>query len=113
MTTVSSQLDQIDALIKDAMRAVEEDGGASPVLHAVVKEFSRKSNKAIEGALTPDEPEVWTCVVELEQAGDSAKRAAEADPGIDAATRKQVFDAHDAICRLKTALADQLRAQKE
>jgi hypothetical protein len=41
-------------------------------------------------------------VIELEQAGDSAKAAAEADPGITDATRQAVLDAHLAICILKT-----------
>jgi hypothetical protein len=40
-------------------------------------------------------------VIELEQAGDSANAAAEADTGAGARTREQVLDAHLAICMLK------------
>jgi hypothetical protein len=43
-------------------------------------------------------------VVELEQAGDSAKAAAEADPGLGEAARTAVLDAHLAICILKTEI---------
>ena len=41
-------------------------------------------------------------VIELEQAGYSAKAAVEADTGVGEATFKAVQDAHLAICILKT-----------
>ena len=63
--------------ITDAARKVEADRGASPVLLAVVQEFRSKLAKAeghtVDGVPTRD------AVIELEQAGDSAKAAAEAD----------------------------------
>ena len=40
-------------------------------------------------------------VVELEQAGDSAKVAAEADAGLSGDARESVLAAHLAICKLK------------
>ena len=43
-------------------------------------------------------------IVELEQAGDSAKVAAEADTGASADSRKLVDLAHHAICVLKHEL---------
>jgi hypothetical protein len=43
--------------------------------------------------------------VELEQAGDSAKAAAEADPGVSSSTRDLVLDAHLSICIAKSKLA--------
>ena len=43
-------------------------------------------------------------VIELEQAGDSPKAAAEADTGVADATRQSVFDAHLAICIAKAKL---------
>ena len=78
---------------------VEADGGASPVLVAVVGEFEAKlakSTKHATGGL-PDHD----VVVELEQAGDSAKVAAEADAGLSSAARESVLAAHLAICKLK------------
>jgi hypothetical protein len=42
--------------------------------------------------------------IELEQAGDSAKVAAEADTGVSDATRQAVLDAHLAICIAKAKL---------
>jgi hypothetical protein len=44
-------------------------------------------------------------VVELEQAGDSAKAAAEADSGLSAEAKQAVLDAHMAICVLKGSCA--------
>lgn len=43
-------------------------------------------------------------MIELEQAGASAKAAAEADPGLGEAARQAVLDAHLAICILKTTI---------
>lgn len=74
------------------------DGGASPVLVAVVNEFAKKAAKAASSA---DER---TAVIELEQAGDSAKAAAEADAGLSAPARELVLDAHLAICIAKSKL---------
>ena len=82
-----------------ATEAVNGDGGSSPVLKAVVNEFETKARKAGRAA---DDSQSRDAVIELEQAGDSAKAAAEADPGIAAATRQTVLDAHLAICILKT-----------
>ena len=65
------------------------------MLVAVVVEFARKADKA---AGSPDER---VAVIELEQAGDSAKAAAEADLGVSPATRDAVLAAHLAICIAK------------
>ena len=43
-------------------------------------------------------------VIELEQAGDSAKAAAEADSGLSPATRDAILEAHLAICIAKSKL---------
>lgn len=85
--------------ITDASRRVDADGGASPVLVAVVREFQAKLAKAqndmIDGVPSHD------AVLELEQAGDSAKAAADADPGLSSDARESVLAAHLAICMLK------------
>jgi hypothetical protein len=84
-----------------ALREAESDPGASPVLAAVVREFATKATKATE--LARDD-RLWEGVVELEQAGDSAKAAAAADTGASRATTAAVEDAHLAICMLKAEL---------
>lgn len=81
-----------------ALAAVDGDAAASPVLRAVVQEFTNKAAKAIE---LGDGDRAWEAVVELEQAGDSAKAACEADPAASAATTAAVQAAHLAICMLK------------
>ena len=68
------------------------------MLTAVVNEFAKKGEKA---ARSPDE---HVAVIELEQAGDSAKVAVEADPGVSPATRDAVLEAHLAICIAKSKL---------
>lgn len=64
----------------------------------MVGEFANKAEKA---AGSDDER---AAVIELEQAGDSAKVAAEADPAVSDATRQAVLDAHLAICIAKSKL---------
>ena len=91
--------DEVVEKIGDAARQVEADAGASPVLVAVIQEFQAKLAKAERhaGGSTPDRDSV----LELEQAGDSAKAAAEADGGLSGAARESVLAAHLAICKLK------------
>ena len=102
VATVRERLREIGQQIRTAAEAVDGDTGASPVLAAVVREFRSKSAKGLEvlgngaGADTARE-----CVIELEQAGDSAKAAAEADTGASETTRQAVLDAHLAICMFK------------
>jgi len=74
-------------------------GAASPVLVAVVREFQAKLAKAQKHA-TGGVPG-GDAVIELEQAGDSAKVAAEADAGLSSGARESVLAAHLAICKLK------------
>ena len=85
--------------ITDATRQIEADKVASPVLVAVVREFQAKLVKAQRHA-TNGVPG-RDSVLELEQAGDSAKAAAEADVGVSSDARQSVLAAHLAICKLK------------
>jgi hypothetical protein len=98
VTTVAERLREVRTKIDSASSAVRADQGASPVLTAVVSEFAKKAEKATEAE---DER---AAVIELEQAGDSAKVAAEADTGVSDATREAVLDAHLAICIAKSKL---------
>jgi hypothetical protein len=87
-----------------ALSASEADAGASVVTIAVVREFDSKAGKA--GHHADDAGAARDSVIELEQAGDSAKAAAkaaaEADPGLGAEALEAVQAAHLAICILKT-----------
>jgi hypothetical protein len=98
VTTVAERLREVRTKIDSASNAVRADQGASPVLTAVVSEFAKKAEKA-----TGAEDE-RAAVIELEQAGDSAKVAAEADTGASDATRNAVLEAHLAICIAKSKL---------
>jgi hypothetical protein len=81
---------------------VEADQNASPVLVAVVREFQAKLVKAQSNAKDGDPGH--DSVMELEQAGDSAKAAAEADVGLSSDARESVLAAHLAICKLKAGV---------
>ena len=98
MTTIAERLQGVRGKVEIAHDAVRTDEGASPVLVAVVNEFAKKADKAI---VTSDER---VAVIELEQAGDSAKAAVEADSAVSPATREAVLDAHLAICVAKGKL---------
>jgi hypothetical protein len=98
VTTIAERLREVRTKIDSASNAVRADQDASPVLAAVVIEFAKKAEKA-----TGAEDE-RAAVIELEQAGDSAKVAAEADTGVSDATRNAVLEAHLAICTAKSKL---------
>jgi hypothetical protein len=98
VTTTAERLRAACLKIDEAGALVRSDPGASAVLVAVVNEFA---NKAAKATAAVDEREA---VIELEQAGDSAKAAAEADTAVSDATRQAVLDAHLAICIAKAKL---------
>ncbi len=102
MPTTEERLTRIHEQAIDAAAAVQADAGASPVLVAVVQELSRKTQKAVDGLAGADESALRMSIVEVEQAADSAKAAAEADLGVSDAARQAVIDGHLAICILKT-----------
>ena len=95
---MAERLQAVRVKIDSARDVVEGDVGASPVLVAVVNEFATKADKAVAAS---DER---VAVIELEQAGDSAKAAAEADSGVSPAAREAVLEAHLAICVAKGKL---------
>jgi hypothetical protein len=96
---VAVAFDEVVQKITDAGNRVDADDGASPVLVAVVREFQAKLAKAEKRA--PGGVPDHDSVLELEQAGDSAKAAAEADPGLSSEAREAVLAAHLSICMLK------------
>jgi hypothetical protein len=98
VATIAERLQAAKAKIDGAREAVRGDAGASPVLVAVVEEFAKKADKAVAAS---DER---VAVIELEQAGDSAKAAAEADGGLSSGARDAVLEAHLAICITKGKL---------
>lgn len=100
MIDVMTRLGEVKAKTAEALRASEADEKASVVLVAVVREFDSKADKA--NRHTGGDGSARDAVIELEQAGDSAKAAAEADPGLGEPARQAVLDAHLAICILKT-----------
>ena len=106
MTDIRNRLADVRTRVTAAVGAVADDRGASPVLVAVVREFDTKLGRAetrlVDG--TSSDGAVREGVVEAEQAADSAKAAAEADPGVGAGARQAVLDAHYAICVLKAEM---------
>ena len=96
---VMTRLGEVKSKTAEALRTTGADAAASAVTVAVVREFDAKADKANR----QPEPNgsARDSVIELEQAGDSAKAAAEADPELSPAALQAVQDAHLAICMLK------------
>jgi hypothetical protein len=101
MNDLESELMAVQEKANAALSLTQGDPAASPVLTAVVREFAQKADKAQKLAA---DGRPRDAVLELEQAGDSAKAAAEADGGATEATRSSVLDAHLAICVVKAGL---------
>jgi hypothetical protein len=91
--------DEVVEKITDAARRTEDDTGASPVMVAVVREFRAKLVKTQKHAANGVPGRDY--LLELEQAGDSTKAAAEADAGLSSDARESVLAAHLAICKMK------------
>ncbi|MEO8552069.1 MAG: hypothetical protein ABI678_18960 [Kofleriaceae bacterium] len=92
MEPLSERLAIIQRHVEKAAAATQSIG--SPVLAAVVGELAKKAHK-LSG-----EPSRET-IVEVEQAGDSAKAAANADPAASDEVKRLVTLAHDSLCMLK------------
>lgn len=102
MSEVAERLGKLQERVDTALDAAKNDSGASPVLLAVVEEFSRKfakARKSVDGGGNERE-----AVVEAEQAADSAKYAAEADQGLGQEAREAIIAAHDRVCVLKNKM---------
>ena len=104
MEPLADKLALLRRHIDRATAALASDTTASPVLRAVVGEFDRKLAKATAGLPSASAVAARELILEVEQAADSAKVAAEADPGASADSRKLVDLAHHAICVLKHEL---------
>lgn len=102
MSEVTERLAKLQERVDVALDAARSDEGASPVLRAVVEEFSRKFAKARKSI--DDGGSEREAVVEAEQAADSAKYAAEADTGLGQQTRDAIVAAHDRVCVLKNKM---------
>ena len=74
-----------------ALEMVEADPTASPVLVAVVQELSRKAKKAHAPVTDGNLTAMREAIIEVEQAADSAKVAAEADGGARARKRARQY----------------------
>jgi hypothetical protein len=115
-TTISKQVcSQLDSRLTAAEATLAADGIACPVLVAVVAEFRwkfAKTRSAVEGDPAPGQREA---VFELEQAADSAKWAALADPGASEQIKLAVVAAHDSICWFKAtgSLLDREYAEQD
>ena len=106
MNDVSTRLAGVRSKLTAAVDAVEDDASASRVLVAVVREFDAKLARAESRAA--DEAShngaVRDAIVEAEQAADSAKVAAEADPNVGGDARQAVLDSHYIMCVLKAEM---------
>jgi hypothetical protein len=104
MSAVAERLPKLEASVQQAVQAVKADGGASPVLAAVIRELEKKLDKARPILQGGDDAKIRESVIEVEQAADSAKAAAEADSGAKEETRAAIIKAHDRVCLLKASV---------
>jgi hypothetical protein len=94
--------DQLALIRRHLDRATAALATSDPeVARAVLGEFVRKLEKAAAAMPSANAQTSRELIVEVEQAGDSAKVAADADSAMSADARKLVEIAHNAICVLK------------
>jgi hypothetical protein len=99
LADIEEQIDHVEAQLGN-------DSGASPALKAVFEELHRKTRDARDHLKGADERTIRDHVIEVEEAADCAKRAAQADETVSDASRSAVLKVHDALCALKGDLGD-------
>jgi hypothetical protein len=104
MESLDERFRLIERHVANAVSAVERDEDASPVLKAVVRELHRKQTKALGLPRDRVTQALREAVIEVEQAADSAKLGADADPRASPDTKRAIEDAHLAFCMLKADL---------
>ena len=104
--SITIRLADIEEQIDDVEAQLGNDSGASPALKAVFQELHRKTREARDSLKGADEQTIREHVIEVEEAADCAKRAAQADDKVSTANRDAVVKVHDALCELKGELGD-------
>lgn len=104
--SITTRLSEIEEQIDSAAEQLESDPAVSPALKAVFDELHRKTREARDTLKGADQDKIRDHVIEVEQAADSAKCAAEAEEKISSTTRDAVLGIHDALCELKGELGD-------
>jgi hypothetical protein len=101
MESLEERFQLLQRHVTNAVSTADGDGAASPVLKAVVRELAKKKDKAFGVPRDAVTQALREAIIEVEQAADSAKAAAEADPNASAATKRAVEDMHMAFCMFK------------
>ncbi|HEX4923041.1 MAG TPA: hypothetical protein VFV50_03110 [Bdellovibrionales bacterium] len=96
-TEIRDRLFEAAEKIRAAARSVDRDNHSSYALTAVVRELESKLDKIIAALDESDDVAVQQRLTELEQAADSAKKAASFDHDAAYETRQAVIQAHDAL----------------
>jgi hypothetical protein len=103
---ISELLADVEDRVETAMHAVQNDQNATPAMRAVMGEFHEKCLKAVNDLDEAEDEPIREHIVELEQAADSARVAAEAEMKLSDKTRSAVLAAHDMVCALKADTSD-------
>lgn len=103
--SITSRLADIEEQIDDVASQIENEAEASPAFRAVFDELHRKTREARDELKNADEMMIRDHVVEVEQAADSAKLAAEAEEDLSDEMRDAVLKVHDALSELKSEIA--------
>jgi hypothetical protein len=106
MPMIQERYSQLLGKVERAAQMVDGDANASDVLKAVVAEFRKKADKGLRMLESSPSDRVREIIIEVEQAADSAKVAAQADRGASEDTRRTVQEAHDPICALKREMME-------
>ena len=104
--SIPIRLADIEQQIDHVETQLGSDAGASPALKAVFEELHRKTRDARDNLKGADERTIRDHVIEVEEAADCAKRAAQADETISVESRNAVLKVHDALSALKGDLSN-------
>lgn len=105
MATLQERIHELSKNLDEVASRLEPGSSASPALRAVVGELQSKAQRAEEQAgSSAEQPALRESIIELEQAADSAKAAAQAESGLDEENRSALIRVHSEASALKKEL---------
>lgn len=102
--SISTRLADVEEQIDAISEMIDDESGASPALRAVIEELHRKTREARDDLRAADEESIRDKVIEVEQAADSARRAAEAEEDLGDDLLDAVESVHDRLSAMKSEL---------
>ena len=97
----TKEFESLYKYVGDVNARVEGNKSSTDEIKAVMQEFNKKAKDFYTTLSKQSASDFNEKLIEVEQAADSAKRAAKKSSDINESLKQQIIDAHDKICEFK------------